>query len=446
MASVQMEAGKHTTKQATSGHIPHDYRERENYANEDIDKSRTHLNQTFGCQTGKEAREKLLKRIAECDAVHPPKRVKADRKTSLEIHIPAPREGVDDEQLREFFSLVYTECENMFGKQNVIYGVSHFDEVHEYTDPQDKQVHASREGEHVVVIPMTDDMDFVPEKYKSGLNMNNFYRRNLPTLINKRLDACCQKVFGFDYQDGTGKKGKESVEALKEASAEYSALSAKIEDTRQAFFDEVQEQGEMINNEINLLNSREKELVEAVSSITGNHYDYDSEDFDFDAMMQDFGAWSKGVKSREKALDKRERASEEREAFLDEREASVDELLSKYQLDLQVLEARENAVTAKEEALERQKEVELKQERRRLRETYKNEINSEIQRLQEENQKELDRLKQDLQEKNDQKIAELGIEFMAWRREKRVRELDDDIGYIIRQQGYDKDVNGLIRR
>lgn len=229
MASVQFDGGKHTTKQATSGHIPHDFRERDNYSNEDIDKSRTHLNQKFGCQTGDEARSKLIKRIAECDAIHPPKRMKQDRKTSIEIHIPAPRENLDDKKLREFFERSYAELENTFGKENVIYGVTHFDEVHDYIDPKDKQVHSSRAGLHAVIVPFTDDMSFVPEEKKSGLNMNNFYRKNLPTLVNKKLDAVCQDVFGFNFQDGTKTVGKETVEQLKSGSRRIKKQKKAIE-------------------------------------------------------------------------------------------------------------------------------------------------------------------------------------------------------------------------
>ena len=219
MASVQFDGGKHTTKQATSGHIPHDFRERDNYSNTDIDKSRTHLNQYFGCKTGDEARSKLKKRIAECDAMHPPKRIKQDRKTSIEIHIPAPREDLDDKKLREFFERSYAELENTFGKENVIYGVTHFDEVHKYLDPQDKKVHESRAGLHAVIIPFTDDMSFVSDDKKSGLNMNNFYKKNLPNIVNKKLDEVCNEVFGFDFQDGSKTANKQTVEQLKIGSA-----------------------------------------------------------------------------------------------------------------------------------------------------------------------------------------------------------------------------------
>ena len=231
MASVQLDGGKHTTKQATSAHIPHDFRERENYSNKDIDKDLTYLNETYGCSTGMKAREKLLSRIAECDAFHPPKRYKADRKTSLEMHIPAPRENLSYEQLRTFFRKAYANLEDMFGKENVIYGVTHFDETHKFLNPDDGKYHMSREGLHVVIVPWTE---------KDGLNMHSFYRRTLPTKINKMLDKTCQEVFGFDYQDGTKISNKAKVEKLKETSAKAEeSLSENYKNT--AFMEQISE-------------------------------------------------------------------------------------------------------------------------------------------------------------------------------------------------------------
>ena len=259
MASVQFESGKHTTKQATSGHIPHDFRERENYSNEDIDKTRTHLNQYFGCKTGDEARSKLRKRIAECDAMHPPKRKKHDRKTSIELHIPSPREDLDDEKQREFFEKAYAEFETMFGKENVIYGVTHFDEVHEYYDPHDGQNHMSRAGMHIVIIPFTDDMSFVPEKYESGLNMNHFYRKNLPTLVNKKLDEVCKEVFGFTFQDGSKTTHKETVEQMKASSKKISKQKKVIEHNKEVIGKQ-KSKYEIYKNKLTDLDAREQAL------------------------------------------------------------------------------------------------------------------------------------------------------------------------------------------
>lgn len=221
MASVQMDGStaKHVTKEACSRTIAHDFRLHEKYGNKDIDSSRTHLNQYFGLEQapedgaeldiktrrkmGNEIREKFRKRIAECDAIHPPERYKSDRKTMLTMCIPAPREGMSDDELRAFFADVYADMEVCFGKENIMYGVSHFDEIHKYISVADKQKHDSRAGLHIGMVPFTDSQEWIPEKRKKGLNMNAFYKNSLPNMINKRLDVICNKHFGFDFQDHT---------------------------------------------------------------------------------------------------------------------------------------------------------------------------------------------------------------------------------------------------
>lgn len=268
MASAQFDKGKHTFLQVITGIIPHCFRERENYANEEIDISRSDLNQKFGCSTGDEARAKYKARVKECDELHPPKRVKKDRKTSLGIHIPSPREGLNTKELHQFFTEVYKKLEELFGEENVIFGVSHFDEVHEYYDPHDKQNHISREGLHVEVIPWTDSMDWIPEKYRAGLNMNNFYRRSLPTMINNALDEVCNEVFGFDYQDGRKTRNKESVEELKEVSKtieeqnELIAKNSRTLESLEVWIADAESRASELEEKQNHIMKREQQLTE----------------------------------------------------------------------------------------------------------------------------------------------------------------------------------------
>lgn len=263
MASVQLEGGKHTMRQVCSGIIPHDFRENKNYSNADVDLTRSHLNQCFGCKTADEARKKLRLRVAECDALHPPQRIRQDRKTSLGIHIPAPREGLDDEKLREFFEGAYRELEELFGSSNVIFGVSHFDEIHEYYDSKDKQMHRSRSGLHVEVVPFTDEQEWIPEKQKAGINMNNFYKRNLPKMINNRLNAVCKKMFGFMYEDGSKKASKESVEELKTLSKELKEQAVEVEKNSRI----IEAQKIIISEKEEQINEARAELVKAEKQI-----------------------------------------------------------------------------------------------------------------------------------------------------------------------------------
>lgn len=289
MASASFEGGKHDVKKMSTGIIPHDFRENKNYSNEDVDLSRSHLNQIFGVKDGDEARLKLKKRIAECDAIHPPQRIKQDRKTSLGISIPAPREDLPDDKLREFFEKSYHELENLFGAENVIFGVTHFDEQHLYIDPEDGQEHMSRPGMHVEIVPWCDSQSFVPEKYKSGLNMNNFYRRNLPNIVNGHLDTVCQQVFGFDYQDGRKKGSRGTVEKLKADSKRIEQQSA----TMQKNDEKIRHQEQIIQSNHDIIEKQSEE--------------YQMKKIDMHIMDER----EKKVKKREDDVDEKEKTWEE---------------------------------------------------------------------------------------------------------------------------------------
>ena len=320
MASATFEGGKHTTKQACSGNIKHDYRERENYDNKDIDGSLTYLNQHFGCETGDEARKKLRQRIADCDSEHPPKRIRADRKTSLEICIPAPREGLDFDKTREFFSEAYKSLEVLFGKENVIYGVSHFDEVHEYIDARDNKTHTSRAGLHVVVIPWTDDAPFVDDKHKTGLNMNNFYKKNLPNIVNGRLDEVCQRIFDFDYQDGTKSTRKETVDVLKIGSENIKKQKSKIRSLNSELSDYYMS--------IDVLKKEKEALDEEIVTLKEQHdekeRELESEKEKIDALKKNVNEDKKKIKAEQDRLKNEKKALSERQrTWLEEQQKQL---------------------------------------------------------------------------------------------------------------------------
>ncbi len=442
MASVQLDGGKHTTKQATSAHIPHDFRERENYANKDIDKSLTYLNETYGCSTGMIAREKLLNRIAECDAFHPPKRYKADRKTSLEMHIPAPRENLSYEQLRTFFRKAYANLEDMFGKENVIYGVTHFDETHEFLNPDDGKFHMSREGLHVVIVPWTE---------KDGLNMHSFYRRTLPTKINKMLDKTCQEVFGFDYQDGTKISNKAKVEKLKETSAQAEETlsenyknTAYMEHMSEIKLKENQERLDNMNVEYKAKKKKHDELDadnqelqaenkklkadnlsikkaadETINAAQLLMQQAQQKETDAETLMNDarakakeqdekgkkFQIWQDGLEAQQKVIDsEKEKLKADKEAFCDEKAneyAKIDERV-----------AKEVAAQVKEEKHRMKKSLEAYKE---------NWTAEEKERLKKENQTVLDTaLKEQVKDVK---------KYHEWQSRERAKQAVDDIDF-----------------
>lgn len=214
MASISPK--KATTIGMASGLLQHNFRTRQEHTNPDIDKEKSIQNMNFGASNYQEAKRKLLNRIKELDELHPPIRLKTDRKTSMDLYIPAPREGMTRENEQEFFKATYEAFKSLYGG-NVICGSVHFDEIHEYIGT-DKQTHMSRGHMHLVLIPWTDD---------KGLNMNAFLTRSRFHEFNKICEDVCMTHFNDHWNDGSKKQGKLSMLELKIQSAEAQAQKSE---------------------------------------------------------------------------------------------------------------------------------------------------------------------------------------------------------------------------
>lgn len=220
MASVTIQ--KWSTAAACGGQVNHIYRTREHYGNTDIDKSLADYNEMAG--TAEDARTRIRETIARVDAATPPKRVRADRKTIAELCIPAPREGMNDEDARRFLTAACMALVDAPGMHVVGIGL-HGDEVHEYIDPDSKSRVQSRLHVHVLVVPD------VPGK---GCNMKSWLTKARYSEINRLMDKVCMKELGYSYQDGTKSRSRGDVERVKAESlrAEAAELTAKIDNLR----------------------------------------------------------------------------------------------------------------------------------------------------------------------------------------------------------------------
>lgn len=220
MASVTIQ--KWTTAAACGGQISHIYRTREHYGNKDIDKALADYNEMAG--TAEDARTRIRETIAQVDAITPPKRIRADRKTTAELCIPAPRAGMSDQDARRFLTAACVELVDAPGMHVVGIGL-HGDEVHEYVDPDSKNRVQSRLHVHVLVVPD------VPGK---GCNMKSWLTKARYSEINRLMDKVCMKELGYSYQDGTKSRSRGDVERVKAESlrAEAAELTAKIDNLR----------------------------------------------------------------------------------------------------------------------------------------------------------------------------------------------------------------------
>lgn len=214
MASANLK--KYGKNHVCYGLAKHNFRDGKNHSNPDIDPTRTHLNRHYGPQSSDDFRERFLNMIKECDEKHPPKRQKKDRKTYLGINIPSPREGMTPEQEAAWSAKTWDVMNELFDGQ-VVGATYHADEIHKYLANDEE--HKSRGHTHFGLIPWTES---------HGLNMDKFYRRDLPNRINEALDKACMEMFGFPYRDGTQTKSKKSMEELKHES-KIAALDNQID-------------------------------------------------------------------------------------------------------------------------------------------------------------------------------------------------------------------------
>jgi vacuolar-type H+-ATPase subunit E/Vma4 len=194
------------------------------HSNEDIDKTKTHLNMSFGLfEDGYDAVcQKYDKTIAELDT-QPGANKRKDRVTCVGWELPMPK-GMDEAQAREWMSLAYDAIKARYG-DCVLGGTAHFDEVHEYVNPETGEVCMSRPHLHVYAIPIVD----------GRLHGKSFTARKNMNAMNATIEKMTQEHFpGFKFQTGTKKKSRKSVEELKNESAVREVL------------DQAQEQAEAI--------------------------------------------------------------------------------------------------------------------------------------------------------------------------------------------------------
>lgn len=202
MASVTVQ--KWGTAAACRGQCVHVYREGRKYANPDIDRTKSAC--VWVMDDVKTCQKNIRETIAKIDKNRPPKRIKRDRKTVAELCVPSPREGTSQEDALRFFQAVYEEL--AAAGYHVCGGAVHGDEIHDYIDPDDKKLHRSRLHMHVLLIPETE----------RGLNMKSWLTKNRFRELNALCDRVCMQELGHSYQDGSGRRSRGTVEALKERS------------------------------------------------------------------------------------------------------------------------------------------------------------------------------------------------------------------------------------
>lgn len=215
LASVNIE--KFTMMQAAQLNVHFDDKMRleRDHANKDINKDLIGENYWIGCEGYSDIIKNLKGRLAEVDAVQPPKRARADRKTVCSWEFPCPWDIVERGESDKFFQKAYEVIQQQAGAENVAGMTVHKDEVHDYMDNGEMKL--SMYHAHAFVTPYNAE---------KGVNCKSVCTRKFFTDVNKAMDDMCRHEFGIAYQTGEYARNK-SVEQLKAES--YRELHQEVE-------------------------------------------------------------------------------------------------------------------------------------------------------------------------------------------------------------------------
>lgn len=225
MASINWE--KYKTSTEAKAHIRHNEkqcRERtKEHNNQHIDKGKTYLNYSLmhrsyaeRCQIYDDVISDVQKRTK--------KALRKDAVTCLGLETAVPEQLPKNEIQAWFLSYHKILC-NFFGVENIIDTDVHYDEQHEYIDPETHKKTMSRVHSHTLIVPRTSDGRLCCKEISS--------RKNIVEL-NRQIEEMSQREYGVQFNNGKTAR-KKSVEQLKaeslklEVSKNQETLTAQIE-------------------------------------------------------------------------------------------------------------------------------------------------------------------------------------------------------------------------
>ena len=220
MASVNFQKCKGgASAKAIIRHCDSEKRKNASHSNESIDTTKTDKNITYTFNFTKKDGTKYSKQLNyEETCQRYDKRIRAideggntnkrkDRVTCFALCVPAP-EGIKPEDITLFYNGVNHILREKYGAKNFVNSYIHFDEVHDYKDAETGQERTSRVHGHFF---------FIPER-NGQLDGKWFSSRSNMVEVNKKIDDFCRERFGIRFMDGSKKKSRKSVEALKNES------------------------------------------------------------------------------------------------------------------------------------------------------------------------------------------------------------------------------------
>lgn len=171
-----------------------------------------------------------------------------DRVVAYAIEGPLPISEVNNEESNRQTDLQWVKgvidiLKNDYPEVVILQANIHRDEIHEYMDPETKELVMSRPHVHLFLMPIVD----------GKLNSKKFFPGKKSFFdFNQKLDELTISLYGHPYGDGTKKKSRSTVERLKIASE-----NAELEERRKAA---AEQEKDLINREVAL--RQQEQIIE----------------------------------------------------------------------------------------------------------------------------------------------------------------------------------------
>ena len=161
---------------------------------------------------------------------------------AIEGTLPEPDEEKDTQKQRDaWIAGIEKVIKREYPEMVVLAKYIHYDEVHEYINPENGERVFSRPHVHMYVMPVIE----------GRLNGKKFFQHKTSLIqLHRQIDDLTRSIYGFSYGNGTKKKSFNSVEHLK-----YESKKAELETRRAAL---VEMEKDLINRQVAL---HQQELI-----------------------------------------------------------------------------------------------------------------------------------------------------------------------------------------
>lgn len=242
MSSLNLAKIKQHELKALLRHCDKNERLKVEHSNEDINKEMTWKNAQF-CGSYEEVCNYFDDILRELDS-KPKANTRYDRVVAYAIEgtLPEPDEEKDTQKQRDaWIAGIEKVIKREYPEMVVLAKYIHYDEVHEYINPENGERVFSRPHVHMYVMPVIE----------GRLNGKKFFQHKTSLIqLHRQIDDLTRSIYGFSYGNGTKKKSFDSVENLK-----YESKKAELEKRRAAL---VEMEKDLINRQVAL---HQQELI-----------------------------------------------------------------------------------------------------------------------------------------------------------------------------------------